>query len=326
MTSNLTKFQKQLCNALQNGVPICARPFAEIAECLNVDQEQVLREASGLIEAGVIRRISATVDYRALGKTSTLVTAHVPQESVREVAEAVNSLDGVSHNYLRNHHYNMWFTLQADTAAQIDATLADLSERFGFGFHSLPVKRFFKLYVLFDAESESEVLLRDVQRIPKCEVVELSDEQKLVLSQLQRPLELTAEPFDLPYGGGVEHRDALKIITGLIDAGVIRRIAAVVNHRKLGFVANAMFAGEVPQDRIVGAGERLASLGIVSHCYERETFESWPYNLFAMCHGRSMDQIRHVVSKFTEAEKVNSFELLETAAELKKKPVKHTFG
>lgn len=325
MTPRLTKFQKQLCNTLQNGLPICARPFAVIAENLGTDQEHVLREASGLIEAGVIRRISATVDYRALRKASTLVAAHIPGETVRQVAEAVNSLEGVSHNYLRNHRYNMWFTLQAGTTAQISATLTDLSQRFGFDFHSLPVKRFFKLHVLFDADSKNQVLLQDVQRVPEPDVAELSDIQKLVLSQLQRPLELTEEPFDLPYGKGIEQEDALKIISGLIDAGVIRRIAAIVNHRKLGYLANAMFVAEVPTDRIVGAGERLAGLPIVSHCYERETFEGWPYNLFAMCHGRSMDQVQHVLNKYAGAAGIDSFELLETTAELKKEPVKHKF-
>jgi DNA-binding Lrp family transcriptional regulator len=219
----------------------------------------------------------------------------------------------------------MWFTLQADSAAQINATLTDLCERFGSDFHSLPVKRFFKLHVLFNAESENQVLLQDVERIPEPDAVELSDRQKLVLSQLQRPLELTEEPLDLPYGGDIEQEDALKIISGLLDTGVIRRIAAVVNHRKLGYVANVMFVAEVVAGRIVRAGERLARLPIVSHCYERETFKGWPYNLFAMCHGRSADQIQHVVSKFTEAERIDSYQLLETAAELKKKPVKHKF-
>jgi len=99
----------------------------------------------------------------------------------------------------------------------------------------------------------------------------------------------------------------------------------VVDHRKLGFVANVLFAAEVPQARIVKAGKRLARSEIVSHCYERETFENWPYNLFAMMHGRSMGQIQHVIDEFVEAEKIDSFRLLPTKAELKKQPVKHKF-
>ena len=116
-----------------------------------------------------------------------------------------------------------------------------------------------------------------------------------------------------------------RILKELIDEGVVRRIAAVVDHRKLGFVANVLFAGEVPQERIIQAGQRLARFGLVSHCYERETFEDWPYNLFAMMHGRSMGEIEHVVNRFVEAEKIDSFQLLPTAAELKKQPVKCKF-
>jgi len=104
---------------------------------------------------------------------------------------------------------------------------------------------------------------------------------------------------------------------------VIRRIAGVVDHHKLGFVANVLFAGEVPQGRIVQAGQRLARFGIVSHCYERGTFENWPYNLFAMMHSRSMGRIQHAINRFIEAEKIDSFQLLPTAAELKKQPVRH---
>jgi DNA-binding Lrp family transcriptional regulator len=126
-------------------------------------------------------------------------------------------------------------------------------------------------------------------------------------------------------GEGLERQEVLRIIQELIAKGVIRRIAAVVDHRKLGFVANVLFACEVPGDRVVEAGKRLAGLPMVSHCYERGTFKDWPYNLFAMMHGRSMGEIQQVINKFVEAEKIDSFELLQTVAELKKQAVKYRF-
>jgi DNA-binding Lrp family transcriptional regulator len=155
--------------------------------------------------------------------------------------------------------------------------------------------------------------------------VELNENQKRILSGLQNEVRLTSEPFDFLCGEGLEREDVLRIIKELIDKGVIRRIAAVVDHHKLGFVANVLFASEVPQDKIVEAGEKLARFGMVSHCYERKTFENWPYNLFAMMHARSMGEIQHVINKYTEAEKIDSFQLLPTAAELKKQPVKYRF-
>jgi DNA-binding Lrp family transcriptional regulator len=117
----------------------------------------------------------------------------------------------------------------------------------------------------------------------------------------------------------------LRIIQGLIDKGVVRRIAAIVDHRKLGFVVNVLFCSQVPEGRIIEAGEALARFGMVSHCYERKAVENWPYNLYAMMHGKSMGEIQHLINKFTEAERIDSFELLPTAAELKKEQVKYKF-
>lgn len=341
MALRLTKFQKQLCNVLQEDLPICWQPFDDLAKYLGTDERALLREIEQLKKLGLIRRMRALINYRALGLTSTLVAAHVPQDCLQAVAEAVNVLENVSHNYLRQHHYNLWFTLQARNTQDIDLTLSNLSGRFDIDFYSLPVERVFKLEVRFDAESDgttADGLLQDVTQVQKDaffrsdtldpaqeRTVELNENQKRILSGLQEELRLTSEPFDFLCNESLKEEDVLRIINELIDKGVIRRIAAVIDHRKLGFVANVMFAGQIPQDRIVEAGERLARFKIVSHCYERRTFEAWPYNLFAMMHARSMGEIQHVINRFVEAEKIDSFELLPTAKELKKQPVKHRF-
>jgi DNA-binding Lrp family transcriptional regulator len=319
----LTKLQKQLCNALQNGLPICERPFAEIAKDLNISEEEILEQTRELKNAGIVRRIGAVINYRALGMTSTLVAAHIPQEKIQEVADAVNSLESVSHNYLRTHYYNLWFTLQGQTDEQIDFVLAGLSSRFGIDFHSLPTERVFKLDVRFDAESDSDSPLQDVEEIPKSKTVELDENQKLILSKLQGDLDVTAEPFAFLYSDGLESADVIRIITELINKGVIRRIAGIVDHRKLGFVANVLFACEVPQSRVIEVGKRLARFRIVTHCYERRTFEGWPYNLFAMMHSRNISRIQRVINQFTEDEGIESFQLLPTITELKKQPIRN---
>jgi len=322
---DLTKIQKQLCNRLQDGLAVCERPFEELAESINTDEETILRETISLKELGVIRRISALINYRVLGMTGTLITAHIPEENIREIAEAVNALEEVSHNYLRKHYYNLWFTLQGRTDEQIKVTLSKLSGRFGIDFHSLPVERVFKLDVRFDAESEGELIAQEHQPIPEERTIELNEQQKLILSKLQTDLEITARPFDLLCGEDLEIKDVLRIIQELVDNGVIRRIAAVVDHRKLGFTANVLFVSEVLQDRITRAGEELARFRVVSHCYHRGTFEGWPYNLFAMMHGRSFGDIQHAIDKFVKEENIELFELLPTAAELKKQTVKYQF-
>ena len=320
----LTKLRKQLCNVLQEGLPICPKPYADLAEFLNSDEKTILQEIGQLKEAGVIRRICALINSRALGLTGTLVAAHIPEENLQEVTGAVNALENVSHNYLREHYYNLWFTLQAESAEQIEVTVSNLSGRFGIDFYSLPIERVFKLDVRFDAEGEGQPF-SDIERIPKSETVKLNEAEKQILWKLEDDLDVISEPFDFLCSEGLETEGVLRIIQELIDKGVIRRIAAIVDHHKLGFVANVLFCSEVPQNRIVEAGKALARFGIVSHCYERKTVEDWPYNLYAMMHGKSMGEIQHLINKFTESEKIDSFELLPTAVELKKQPVKHRF-
>lgn len=329
MSLHLTKLQKQLCNALQDGLPICSRPFARIAKEFDSDEETVLEQIQELKNAGLIRRFRALINYNAFGKRSTLVTAHVPQEDLPDVSKAVNSLEGVSHNYLRNNFYNLWFTLQAPAAGQIEDTLSNLSEQFGIDFYSLPVKRFFKLDVRFDAVGAGVRDCPDLyipkEQTHKSAPVVLNANQKLILSKLQDDIVITAEPFSFLSGEGLGDEDVLRIIEELFELGVIRRIAAVLKHSKLGFVANVLFVSEVPRDRILEVGQKLACLGTVSHCYERKTFENWPYNLFAMMHDRSMDRIQQTVNEFVKAEGIDTYQLLPTTAELKKQPVRHKF-
>ena len=323
MNPPLSRFQKKLCNALQQGLPLCPRPFAEIAGELGTDEASVLQETRVLLEAGVIRRVCVVINHRALGMSGTLVAAHVPQEKLEDVAEAVNRLPGVSHNYLRNHNYNLWFTLQERTLQRMQQTLRDLEQETGVVFRSLPVTRVFKLDVRFDAEAEEDVLVQEAPRVPATEPVALSADQEDLLTQLPGNLEVESRPYEAFRAGRRSESDVLRLLGELQDAGVIRRIAAVMNHRKLGYTANVMFAAEVPAESVSDAGRRLARFRTVSHCYERETFAGWPYNLFAMMHGRSMGQIQRTIDKFIEPGDLRAYELLPTQTELKKQPVRH---
>jgi len=327
LSKPLTTLQQKLCNILQDGLPLCSRPFHKVACYLGSDEKTILQQIRELKNLGIIRRISASVNYRALGLTGTLVAAHVPVQQLREVIEAVNSLQNVSHNYRRNHYYNLWFTLQMHSTEQIRLTLSNLSTRFGIDFHSLPVVRIFKLDVRFDATGEAGILPpanpEVIENQYKTRIVPLERTEKLILSELQGDLKLTSTPFIFLCREGLDEQKALQTIKQLIHKGVIRRIGAVVDHRKLGFVTNILFIAQVSMDRIIEAGRRLASSTAVSHCYQRKTFADWPYNLYAMMHGRSRGEIQHVINKFVESEGIDSFELLPTTDELKKQPLKY---
>ena len=333
----LSAFEKRLCNALQNGLPICRRPFAQIAKTLRSSEGEVLKRTRGLVKRGVIRRMGVVVNWRVLGKESTLVMAHIEQGDLRKIIKAVNKLEGVSHNYLRGHFYNLWFTLRADSEKDIAAILKKLSKRFHSAFHSLPVTRPLKLDVRFDAESEGRRLLpenrrrrtedRGQRRISKF------DEE--ILKGLQKGLKVVARPFEFISDDDFEVADGLLHIEEMIYEGIISRLGAIVNHHKLGFVANAMFVCKVSEAKVIKVGQKLAKLNLVSHCYERRTFkgceprgvhsrpepyvvQGWPYNLYAMMHGRSMADIQRVVEKFVRRQGIEKWELLETEEKLKK--------
>jgi siroheme decarboxylase len=331
---NLTELQKRLCNKLQRGLPVCEKPFAFIADDLGADEKTVLEQIDLLKKAGVIRRLGAVINHRALGRTSTLVAANIPSDLLDDVVKAVNALEGVSHNYLRGclnkssqiDVPNLWFTLQAKELQDVESILAGLANRFGVEFYSLPAVRMFKLDVFFDLEDGySNVQQLDVPACNIERIVELDSNEKTIFLRLQDELELTSEPFSLLCSGSLGHQQVLWIINELVCKGVIRRISAVLNHRRLGFIVNVLFVCQVSPEKVVRAGEWLAGLRMVSHCYERKTLPGWPYNLYAMFHSRSMEEIQAAINEFVSEEKPQSYILLPSVMELKKQPVKQAF-
>ena len=313
MKSSLSGFEKRLLNILQTGLPLVERPYARIAEIQGSSEKRVLDKTRELVERGLIRRIGVVVNWLAVGRASTLVAACVPERQLEEVVAAVNGLKGVSHNYLRRHNYNLWFTLRAGSQSEIKTILAELSKRFGPEFHSLPVRRVFKLDVRFDAQSNGRRLLPAKHRALSGERrrSKLNAIDKRILERLESDLEVVARPFDF-FDDEFENSDCLLHIAEMIERGVIYRIGAVVNHNKLGFTANAMFVCGVSEAKAVKVGRELAKLNIVSHCYQRRTFADWPYNLYGMMHGRGHKDIRQSAERFVRRHEIEKWDLLAT--------------
>jgi DNA-binding Lrp family transcriptional regulator len=318
--SGLAAFDKRLCNELQTGLPIADRPFMILACILISSEDEVIKRTRKLIKLGLIRRLGVSINWRAIGYASALVTAHIEQEDLQKVVRAVNKLPGVSHNYLREHYYNLWFTLRADSQKKLNAILKKLSKRFGVKFHSLPVVRVFKLDARFDATSGGKRLLPEIrrQRTEDRGPRTISGIDKRLLTGLQKGLKVVKRPFDFISDDKFEIYDGLIHISEMIHSGVINRLGAMVNHNKLGFTANAMLACRAEKSRATEIGKKLADVGIVSHCYERKTFKGWPYNIFAMLHGCDMRDIQKIVDRFVKKEKIKSFAILPTAAKFKK--------
>ena len=142
---------KKLLNLLQNGLPLCERPFRELARQLDLGEEEVLSRVRAMKDENIIRRIGGVFDGSALGFVSTLCALSVPEEKIEDAAEAINRYAGVTHNYLRDHAYNVWFTAAAPDREQLDRTISEIRQSVGVDIHSLPVIQKFKPDARFKA-------------------------------------------------------------------------------------------------------------------------------------------------------------------------------
>jgi len=147
----LDELDRRLLNLVQTRLPVAPEPYAELAQELGVAEEEVIGRLRRLIEAKVIRRLGAIFDSRKVGYVGTLCAFKVPAERVAEVAAEVNRHPGVTHNYLRDHEYNMWFTILAGSEAGLNETLREIKERTGINeCLVLPAVNIFKIRVNFD--------------------------------------------------------------------------------------------------------------------------------------------------------------------------------
>ncbi len=142
---------KELLNKIQRDFPVCSKPYLQLAEELGISEDEVIERISNLKKEGIIRRLGGTFDSRKLGYKSTLCAIKVPEERISEVTNIINSFIGVTHNYLREHEYNMWFTLIAPSKEHIISVLEQMKLKTGIDdILYLPAINFFKINVNFD--------------------------------------------------------------------------------------------------------------------------------------------------------------------------------
>ena len=149
----LDTLDKQLLDIIQTGFPLCPRPYAELGRALGLTEAETLARVRALRGKGVIRRIGANFQSSKLGFRSTLCAAKVPEAALDAFIAEVNSHVGVTHNYLRDHAYNVWFTCIAPSEADMAATLNAISQRTGIAVLHLPATRLFKIRVDFPMQA-----------------------------------------------------------------------------------------------------------------------------------------------------------------------------
>jgi DNA-binding Lrp family transcriptional regulator len=303
----LDETDKRLMNVLQSRYPLDPQPFELIASVADIGSDEVKARTQRLLDERIIREITPIFDTRALGYSSMLVAAKVDTANPHRAAEIINSHPGVSHNYLRTHEFNLWFTIATppDSELGLDGTLDMLQRLTGAeSIRQLPTLQLFKINMNLEMEGGTEELATAVEVAPPRELERQPyDETDIeVIRALQGPMEVVDRPYDAAAAEvGMTTDEFLEHLRGMVDRKLLRRVAAILYHRRAGFSANGMGVWRVPEDQILDVGARMAAVRGISHCYQRPTYADWPYSVFTMAHGRSKEECDAILDGIADA-------------------------
>lgn len=310
---------------LQKEFPLTSYPFEAMATDLGITAPDCLARVRRLKEDGVIRQISAIFDSRRLGYQSALIAARLAPSHLEAGAAVVSAHPGVSHNYQRDHDFNLWFTLALAPELDFAAEAARLAHAAGAErWMILPSLKTFKIEVALDAGENAASARVEAPKARNLEPVWLSDSDKERVRALQEDIPITEQPF-LPVAKslGLTEEGLFDWMAEAGRLGMLRRFAAILRHRKAGFSYNGMGVWKVPEARIDECGGIFASFKAVSHCYQRPTGPDWPYNLFTMVHAQSEGECAAIFVELARATGLSGYQVLFSSREFKKERVKY---
>jgi siroheme decarboxylase len=320
----LDETDRRLLNLLQGSFPLAERPYAEIARLADLPEDVVLRRTARLLKERIIREVTPIFDTRVLGYRSMLVAARVDPEHPWRAANIINSHPGVSHNYLRDHDFNIWFTIATEPGSRLglDGTLEVLQRLTGAeSVRQLPTLRLFKIRMDLEMEKGTEALAAAAAAVDhrEPEAIDLSELDVAVIRATQGPMAAVSEPFAAPARQlGLSVRELLDHLEDMRERKALRRVAAILFHRRAGFSANGMGVWKVPEERILELGPRMAAYRGISHCYQRPTYEDWPYSVFTMAHGRSKEECDAILDTIAVDTGIEERRTLYSSTEFKK--------
>jgi len=286
-----------LVDRWQRDFPLCPRPYATIGESAGLTEGEVIASLRELAEDGRLARVGAAIRPNTAG-ASTLAAMAVPTGRLDEVAAMVNAEWGVNHNYQREHPLNLWFVVTAPDRDALDATLAIIRARSGIDVIDLPMQRAYHIDLGFPLTGRGNarrgVGSGAAKRAP-------DPEDRRLLAAIEDGLPLSSRPFAaIGRNLGWSEAAVLSRLDRLVEAGIVSRLGCIVRHRALGFTANAMVAWDVADERVDSVGARVARHPNVTLCYRRTRQRPvWPYNLFAMIHGRARDGVQQNIAEIS---------------------------
>jgi DNA-binding Lrp family transcriptional regulator len=302
---------RELLGALQGEIPLISTPFAVLGQIIDMSEKEVIKRTERLKREGAIRQLSAQFDAHALGYRSCLVAAKVDPDRIEQAALTINAHPGVTQNYRRNNDFNLWFTIAVSPSSQIglEKTIQVLGEEAECDVvRALPTLKIFKSEEIHAEESGGDTKYTPLTPL-EIECVRL----------LQHDLPLQPRPFDvLAKNTGVAADELLATARALQKRGQIRRFGAIVQSRKPGFSASAMGVWIVPSASVDEIGARMSQNRAVSHCYLRPVYDDWPYNLYTIVHGRSVDECESIINDIATDTGIRDKQALYPTKEYKK--------
>ena len=296
----LSELEFKLLNDYQRDFPLVARPFAELACRLGVDESTVLAVLKSLQQRGLVSRIGAVFRPNVVG-VSALAALAVPLDRLEDVAARVSGFSEVNHNYQREHEFNLWFVATTSSADELTALFQEIEAACDCGpVLVLPLQEQFHIDLGFSLAPDQPHYFQSHSAASQVvAVVELSAPERVLMTVLQAGLPLVSQPFAVL---GWAEVDALELLSRWTETGVIKRFGVVVRHHELGFTANAMVVWNVPDAQVSRVGQCIAASNRVSLCYRRpRVLPHWPYNLFCMIHGKDRSEVEARIAALSQA-------------------------
>ena len=298
----MTALEQLLLSVVQDAFPLEERPYLVLAEQLGSDEQSVFAAVENLRQSGIIRRIGGVYDSKALGFISRLCAGNVPESALDAFAAAVNKIPAITHNYVRSHEYNVWFTVIAQSEAEIQKIVDDVCAKTELhNVHILSATEKFKINTVMGG-SAAPVIRKNT--CVRSKPMAGADRARIRIACDDIPHTLT--PFKDWGVSCDELREDLALKR-------MRRFGAILRHQEAGFAYNAMVCFNA-----ANGGDILAQKPYISHCYERPAFEEFPYTLYAMMHAQSVEELDRQIKEAAESIDNPDYVVLRSVRELKK--------
>lgn len=322
----MNELTQNILNHIQTEFPLVERPFQHLAELFNVSEIEVISTIKSLKDdLCLIRTISAIFDAKKLGYNGVLVAFEVSGTDFDPLIERLNLHPGVSHNYSRKHTFNLWFTLALSNNIDIEAEIGRLANEFNVSnYLILPSIKTYKLNVNFKVGHKANLQTSNSFKTLNTENIIIDDLDKLIIKQLQEELPFIDKPFEqLAKAIDISGDEFLKKANLFKASHLMRRYCATLRHVKAGYKYNAMVVWKVDKALIDDIGLIVSGKSYVSHCYQRNTFDNWPYNFYTMVHATSENNLNDYLEELKQIINPAAYEILETIKEHKKTRVKY---